>query len=90
MGNLISLNTGWIAGFFDAEGCCYAGTTANPNLYMEFRLRLKASIDQQYEFEILEQICKLFSLPNVTTRNEEKQYYQVELSSKISLALLIS
>lgn len=86
--NLISLKTSWLAGFFDAEGCCYAGFSLDNRMKTGFRLRLKASIDQKCELDILKQISDLFELQRVTIRDNKKEYYRVEMVSKKSLSLI--
>ena len=87
--NLISLNNSWLAGFFDAEGCCYASYTNDKRMRQGFRIRLKASVDQQFEYPVLQQIASLLKSPNVIVRNQEKKYFRVEVSSKISLAIVV-
>lgn len=87
--NSISLNTAWLSGFFDAEGCCYSGYTNDEKMTNKMRLRLKASIDQKGEFPVLDQIKNLFAVKEVTIRDEEKQYYRVEVTSAETLALVI-
>jgi hypothetical protein len=102
--NLISLKNSWLAGFFDAEGCCCAGFSEDKKMalcrraacklssakFNGFRLRLKASIDQQFEYPVLQQIASLLQSPNVIVRNKEKSYFRVEVTSKISLALVVN
>ena len=87
--SLISLKTGWLAGFFDAEGCCYAHVRSDPQYTNKARLDLKATFDQKGELDVVKQISTLFAVSNVTIRNFRKQYYRVEITSKNSLKLFI-
>lgn len=98
--NLISLKNAWVAGLFDAEGCCYAGITTAATMKKKrkalmpggqhgFRLRLKASIDQKLEYDVIEQLAKLFSVKNVTVRNAAQSYYRIEMTSKEQLTIVI-
>jgi hypothetical protein len=74
----ISLDTAWLSGFIEAEGCFYAGFSENDRMAQGVRLRLKVSVDQKGESPILEQIKVLFLVKNVTIRNAEKNYLRVE------------
>jgi hypothetical protein len=87
--SLISLNTAWISGFFDAEGCCYAHYRNAPRMSSGRRLGLKAILTQKGELPVLKQIATLFSIPNVTIRNAEKQSYAIETASKECLTIIV-
>ena len=83
----LSLDHGWISGFFDAEGGLFAGLS-EPELNTKkkyYRLRLKAYVDQKNELDVLQQIAFLFDVRQVTTRSREKQTYRVECSTKKTL-----
>lgn len=83
----ITLESAWIAGFFDAEGgfSSRIGGSKQKNK----RLYVETYIDQKFEFETLIQIAKLFKVKSVTFRNKEKSYYRVEIKSKISLEIAV-
>lgn len=81
----ISLENGWLSGFFDAEGGFFAGLSQQTLNQKHFRLRLNAYVDQKNELDVLQQIAFLFGVFNVTTRSSRKQTYRVECSTKKSL-----
>lgn len=86
----LTLLTGWLSGFFDAEGGFYAGLSQNISYTYGYRLRLKTYVDQKLEYEIMDQIRKLFKVKNITIRNKEQALYQVEISSIESLTIAIN
>jgi hypothetical protein len=88
----ITLNSAWIAGFYDAEGGFYAsiGEQTTQKGTKILRLRLNAYLDQQYEKDIMEQIQKLFEIPYLTVRNVEKQHFRVEASTKKTLKNILN
>ena len=88
--SLISLQNAWISGFFDAEGCCYAGLSKDLRMGQGVRLHIKACVDQKLEYDILQQLCALFKVAKVTIRNNEKHYYRAEFVSKQSLSLILA
>lgn len=57
---ILSLNSAWLSGFIDAEGCFYASLTEQNNLKLKYRLRLKFYITQKNEYELLKAIMKMF------------------------------
>ena len=86
----ISFETAWLSGFFDAEGGFYAGITQeNPATNTNFRLRLKAYVDQKNEYDILQQIQVLFRVASVSIRNKEKKLYRVDCNTKKSLETIL-
>lgn len=87
--SLISLQTGWLAGFFDAEGCCYAHVRQYPRHKNGARLDVKATVDQKGELDVLTQIAQLLMVPEVTPRSREKGHYRVEVTSKTALAKIV-
>ena len=88
----ITLNSAWIAGFYDAEGGFHAsiGEQTTQKGTKTLRLRLNAYVDQQYEKDVMEQIQKLFEIPSVTVRDAEKQHFRVEASTKKTLANILN
>jgi len=87
--SLISLQNGWLSGFFDAEGCCSASLVKDERMKLGVRLHVKACLDQKYEYDVLQQIGTLFGVCKVCVRNKEKEYYRVEMVSKQSLGLVM-
>lgn len=57
--HLFTLTSGWFAGFIDAEGTFYASLTPSKRHYLGLRLKLKFSIKQKGEKEVLEQVINL-------------------------------
>jgi hypothetical protein len=86
---LISLQNAWLSGFFDADGSCYANATETNRMNHGFRLRLKAFIDQKFEYTVLQQIANLLKSFSIRVRNKKKTYFRVEFVSKESLALIV-
>ena len=80
----LTLNSAWIAGFFDAEGGFYAsiGEQLSKKGTKLLRLRLNAYVDQKGEHDVMTQIQTLFGITSLTIRNPEKQYFRVEASTK--------
>nr|ALO21629.1 putative LAGLIDADG homing endonuclease [Stephanosphaera pluvialis] len=85
----ISLSTGWLSGFCEAEGCFYAGYSEDLRMQQGVRIRLKFSVNQKNELPVLKQIKTLFQVKNVTIQNAEKQYYCVETSTVKSFTLIL-
>jgi hypothetical protein len=88
----ITLNSAWIAGFYDAEGGFHASIgeqTTQKNTKI-LRLRLNAYVDQQDEKDVMEQIQKLFEISSVIVRDAEKQHFRVEASTKKTLANILN
>lgn len=57
--HLLTLTSGWLAGFIDAEGNFYASLTPSKRHYLGLRLRLKFSIKQKGEKMVLEKVITL-------------------------------
>ena len=90
----IQLNQSWLAGFFDAEGGFYAQvgfikprTGTEP---IKSRLRLKGYLDQKNEKDIMYVISQLFEKNSLGIRNETKNLYRVELTSKKSIQYILN
>jgi LAGLIDADG endonuclease len=84
----ISLQTGWLSGFFEADGGFSASLIYNERYALNHRLTLKSFLDQKGELEVLERIASLIKVKNVRIRNKIKKYYQVECHSKVHLLIL--
>lgn len=94
----LTLECGWLSGFFDAEGCAYANYSKNAQLRLlpegqspraGSRLIVKATINQKSEFPVLTRIKELLSVRSVGIRNKTKKHYIIEVVSKKSLNILI-
>ena len=75
----LTLNSAWLAGFFDAEGGFYAGLSKNNRMALGFRLRLNAYLDQKNEYDFMTQIASLFLTSSVTKRSGKQDCYRVEI-----------
>jgi len=64
----LTLNSGWITGLTDAEGCFNLLFTTDSEHRDVFRVRLRFIIDQKLEREILLQISALFGSGAVSER----------------------
>ena len=83
---LPSLETAWIGGFSEAEGCFYAGlTTPSQRSVQQFRLTQKFSITQKNvlgEKEILEQINDLFeNKARLTKPKNSENCFRIEINA---------
>lgn len=92
----ISLETAWIAGFYDAEGGFSASISTseqrsvfNSEESLKFGLRLNGYVDQKNKDEILKRIASLFEIPNVTTRSKERKTYRVNGNTKRALRTIL-
>ena len=67
-GNLVfklPLNSAWLAGFTDAEGCFNVHITKRPTQKIGFRTKLRFILDQQFSKEGLEEIRTIFNSGHV-------------------------
>lgn len=91
----VSLETGWLSGFIDAEGCFYAAfTTPSQRYKVSYRLTQKMHLTQKDvlgDSKILENIRILLeSEGKVKLFQKDKNYYRVEFCSLRSHKLLVS
>lgn len=99
----VSLQTAWLAGFIDAEGCFYAKfsryaktSNAKPSLKQKFYLTQKNVFN---EITVLEQVKNLFqsnanvrpaySKGKTKRKNDKTDYFRIEISSLHSHQLMI-
>nr|YP_009184705.1 putative LAGLIDADG homing endonuclease [Oogamochlamys gigantea]ALO62832.1 putative LAGLIDADG homing endonuclease [Oogamochlamys gigantea] len=92
-GPTVSLNTGWLSGFVDAEACFYANlSTPSPRSRLSHSIKQKMHITQksvQGEEKILAQIAQLFLSKAKVAKcrgkakkfEEKTNYYRIEISS---------
>nr|AIT94652.1 putative LAGLIDADG homing endonuclease [Chlorosarcina brevispinosa] len=88
-----SLETGWLSGFMEAEGCFYAGFTQPAQRYtISSRLIQKVTItqkDEAGEREILKSIGQLFGKDSKLSLAKKPDSYRIELSSLKSHQIII-
>nr|ANB66320.1 putative LAGLIDADG homing endonuclease [Uvulifera verrucariae] len=88
-----SLETGWLSGFLEAEGCFYAGFTRPAQRYtISSRLIQKVTItqkDEAGEREILESIGQLLGSNSKLSLAKKPDSYRIELSSLKSHQIII-
>lgn len=90
---VVSLDTGWLSGFIDAEGCFYAGFTTPALRYtVSYRLSQKMHItqrDEAGEREVLGQIGLLLQSKATVRLVKPPDCYRIEVCSVESHQLLI-
>lgn len=92
-GPVVSLNTGWLSGFIDAEGCFYAHfTTPSQRSPLSYRLIQKVHIIQQDrhgETEVLRQIGQLMQSRATVRLVKPPDSYRLEISCLDSHQVLV-
>ena len=87
----LNLNSAWLAGFTDAEGCFYVSLSETKK---RTRLRYKFSISQKGEKEVLEWIAGLitkdFSGKHVYIVKNKVDTYRLEFTGKAQLFTLVN
>lgn len=88
-----SLETGWLSGFMEAEGCFYAGFTQPSQRYtISSRLSQKVTItqkDERGEKEVLESIGQLLGSNSKLSLAKKPDCYRIELSSLKSHQIIV-
>jgi hypothetical protein len=90
-GPVISLNTGWLSGLIDAEGCFYAHVTTRRGS-KKFRLLQKMHITQTDvcgDKEILSRIGELLQSNAKVSEANKRNCYRIEVSSLTSHKILV-
>jgi hypothetical protein len=77
----LSLNSAWLAGFTDAEGCFNIHITKRPAQKVGFRTKLRFILDQQFSKECLEEIRTIFNSGHVALRSKTNQVYRYSTDS---------
>ena len=87
----ISLNTGWLAGFIEAEGGFYARIRKNNRHKTGFQLLKKFYITQKNEHELLKHIGQLLQSKSAVSYFSQKgyQYNRIEINSFHSHRILL-
>ena len=92
-GPVVSLDTGWLSGFIDAEGCFYAAfTTPSLRYTVSYRLTQKMHITQRDECgerEVLGQIGLLLQSKAMVRLVKPSDCYRIEVCSVESHQVLI-
>lgn len=84
----ITLETDWLAGFFDSEGGFSLTLRKHSGIgRTAIRFEPKCYVDQQFEYDIMRRIADLFNVRNVLVRDATEKFYRVEICSKISLKI---
>ena len=93
-GPVVSLSTGWLSGFLDAEGCFYAAfTTPSVRSTLYYGLTQKVSITQQHlcgEREVLAEIGALLMSSARVSVAKPPNCYRIEVSSMESHRILVA
>lgn len=87
----LTLNNGWLAGFFEAEGGLYARVRTKSKMKTGFQFQKKFYISQKEEKSVLEFISRLLeSQSQVNTFKQNNQIYnRIEISSFHSHTLFL-
>ena len=92
-GPVVSLDTGWLSGFIDAEGCFYAAfTTPSLRYTVSYRLAQKMHITQRDEYgerEVLGRIGLLLQSKATVRLVKPPDCYRIEMCSVESHQVLI-
>ena len=92
-GPVASLETGWLAGFIDAEGCFYAHfTSRSQRSSLSYRLTQKVHITQQDrcgEAEVLRQVGELLESSARVSLVKPPDCFRIEVSSLHSHGILV-
>lgn len=80
-----SLNSAWLSGFFDTEGCLYAGIKSSAKPKKRLQLMQKAHLTQKNDYgekEILTEIGKIFQTKAKVNKVSNKSKSQIAALSK--------
>jgi hypothetical protein len=86
----LTLNSAWLAGFTDAEGCFNVNIVPRSPSVVGFRTTLRFVLDQQFEQEILLLIASLLGTGHVSCRASTNKVYRLTIDSFKHLPSLIS
>ena len=85
----LSLNSAWLAGFTDAEGCFNVHITKRPAQKIGFRTKLRFILDQQFSKECLEEIKTILNSGHVALRSKTNQVYRYSTDSFRGLTIIL-
>jgi LAGLIDADG endonuclease len=85
----LTLNTAWLSGFADAEGCFYVSIVARAASVVGFRTMLRFMLDQQFEIEVLYTIAALFGSGHVHLRVGTNETYRFTIDSFSAIPTVI-
>ena len=85
----LTLNSAWLAGFTDAEGCFNVNIVPRLASVVGFRTTLRFVLDQQFEREILLLIASLLGTGHVSCRASTNKVYRLTVDSFKHLPSLI-
>jgi len=86
----LTLDSAWLSGFVDAEGCFNVSIRARLAAIVGFRTTLCFLLDQQFEQEILSLIATLFGTGHVSLRTGTNEVYRLTVGSFKSLPIIIA
>ena len=88
---VITLNSGWLSGFIEAEGGFYARVRKNKRCKIGYQFMKKFYLSQKDELELLQTILKLFqsNAKVYTFEQKTKVYHRIEISSLSSHSLVL-
>lgn len=72
----VTLNTSWLSGFTDAEGCFNITIQKRKEVITGYRVRAKFMLDQNNGQIILQQICNLFGYGRVYLRYKDRTIFR--------------
>ena len=84
---LLNINSGWLSGFIDAEGCFNVNITKNSKYTTGYRVRLRFFLDQKDEYKTLEEIRNILGSGRITNRG--KNNFRLTLDTFKSFPKLI-
>ena len=87
---VLILNSAWLSGFTDAEGCFNVSITTRTKHKVGFRTKLRFLLDQQFEQDCLFQIRNIFNTGNVALRSKTNQVFRYSTDSFHSIIKIIN
>jgi len=86
----LTLNSAWLSGFVDAEGCFNVNIVSRSASIVGFRTTLRFVLDQQFEQNILLLIASLLGTGHVSCRASTNHVYRLTIDSFKHLPSIIS
>ncbi len=85
----VSLETGWLSGFIEAEGCFYAIFRLNLENYHFYQKLTLTQQDTHGEFHILQEIAILLKETGTLHLTKKPNYFKVSFNSLKSQAIIV-